>query len=961
MRTLLIVTAATGPVPDFAFLTAHGFAVTSLPDNTPDLAERFSAYHIVVIACETRTTEHARIWWQERALSLYVRNGGRLLFTGPSFGAWAFVWSAFPVLLPVTPLKTYAPAENFSDRFRWVRDKENARSFLVRPSDHPVCAGLRDWPAFHRGGLPGSYNAYDFEHWAPKPHTDVALTTEDGQVALSFMPFGAGRTGFLLADVHDDAGASWAAWPDREKFWAALLHHLDIGELRIARAPAGLVPFEPRLPLVRRPRFAFARGPRTGNPDWPRVLTRTDWTMLADNQIAVNVSGNPIAREPAVYGDGWFRDARAEPGIGHVKFYPPAHQFDAALSVDLVVAGRVVELQPVPDAHCWQPHLRVNRFASADGALVLEQRQCVADDLVCVELHLVHGRADSVRLRGWNRHHGFLRNGDAHSLLGQIESGAFFGVAHFSGAASASAPWTTREAPLRYETEISFSSDSASAPASLHLAFTAALELRDVESRLAAFHHNPALPFAAAFAKWDNLFMEQVPAFRSDDPLVERLVYGAFFGYLVNLYDIPYEPWRDPHSCPSKMHFDPQWEQDDVQVATIAKWLRDPSVISRQLLRPFRLGFMLNVNAALGPIPAERARGLVGELQQYSVPLRERYLFTRDSTLRRALLDALLREDAENDAHTPVDPATGLLCTYNCLGMDDSPRWDMVSPGQKAEWFQSFVRPIITPEVNATSAHRAAFIAELLAEEGDPRAESFRARAADRARRIRQHLWSETAGFFVDRIAGEAAFSDVLTPMGFAPLLLGPSEVAARAARTLDDESVFKTPYGLPTVARAHPKFDAMSYWRGSIWSRTNWFAVEAVHAAGLRAQTAELTRRWLALVLKNGSDLRENFNPLTGDAKCATMFTEGLAGMADVYLKNIVGFRPTWDGFDLDPVALDAATPSFTFGPFRYREREITIAWDRATARGELCLDSEPPVHWTAGVRQSFGVNTSA
>ncbi|MBC8008975.1 MAG: hypothetical protein H7067_02625, partial [Burkholderiales bacterium] len=199
-------------------------------------------------------------------------------------------------------------------------------------------------------------------------------------------------------------------------------------------------------------------------------------------------------------------------------------------------------------------------------------------------------------------------------------------------------------------------------------------------------------------------------------------------------------------------------------------------------------------------------------------------------------------------------------------------------------------------------------------------------------------------------------------PMGFDPLLLVTvdAEVAAGAARALNDETVFKTPYGLPTVARSHPKFDATSYWRGSIWSRTNWFAVEALQAAGLRAETAELTRRWLALVLKNGSDLRENFNPLTGDAKCATMFTEGLSAVADVYLKNVVGFRPTWAGFDLDPVALDASTPSFSFGPFRYRDHEIAITWDRPTATGELRLGTTPPVPWVPGVRASFALDGS-
>ncbi|HEY9250265.1 MAG TPA: hypothetical protein VIO38_14085, partial [Rariglobus sp.] len=226
MRTLLCVTAPGGPVPDFGFLNARGYAVTPLPDNAPDIEQALGAHDIVVLACETRGTQYARIWWYERALFRHVNGGGRLLFCAPGFTLWGMFYATYPALMPVTPSHRSGVAENYSTRFRWDRDKEMPRSHRVIPSDHPVCAGIADWPAFHEGAKPGSYNAYDFDRWLPKPHTDVALLTGEGDVALAFMNFGLGRTGFLLADIHDDAGASWSAWPDREKFWTALLRHL---------------------------------------------------------------------------------------------------------------------------------------------------------------------------------------------------------------------------------------------------------------------------------------------------------------------------------------------------------------------------------------------------------------------------------------------------------------------------------------------------------------------------------------------------------------------------------------------------------------------------------------------------------------------------------------------------------------------------------------------------------------
>ncbi len=935
MRPLLCITAASGPRPDFGFLAAHGYAVTHLPDTTADLGKRLADHAIVIAACETRGTQHARFWWMERELFAFVRGGGRLLFTAPCYGAWSQVWSAFPALVPVTPLMRSACAENFSDRFRWDRGWERPlRSPLVPEPGHPVCAGLRDWPEAYQGAKPGSYNAYDYDRWTPKPHTDVALRTLDGDVALAFMPFGAGRTAFLLADLHDDGGASWASWADSERFWAALLRHLDTKPLRLELAPAA--------------------GPALGDSAaWVRALTRGDWTMLADNQLALNVSATPYTREPAAYSDGWFRPVDEEPGIGHAKFYPPATQFDCALSADPVVGGRVVPLAVVPGSRIWRPHLLTQRFRSADGALELEKRTAIADDVVCAELRLVHGDVDAWRLRGWNRHHGFLEGDASGRLLGQVENGICFGVA-----TGGRPHWTLlREAPLRYEAELPAPREGV-----LTLLFTVAMERATVAARLDAARAAPASVFDSAFHLWDDYFRREVPAFRSEDPEIERLVYGAFLGFRINLYDIPYEPWRDPHSCPSKMHFDPHWEQDDVQAATIGKWLRDPRAIEGQLLGPFRLRLMLNKNAVHGPLDRE-PQGLVSELQQYSIPLRELYLFDPRPELRRELIAMLLREEAKNEEVTPVDPATGLFCTFNCLGMDDSPRWDLVSPGQKAEWFQTFERGMVTPDVNATIAHRAAFLAELLEAEGDVvRAAEFRARAERRKRLIREHTWSEAAGFFVDRVGGESGCSDVLTPMGFAPLLLGPYDdaVARGVERALEDENTFRTPYVLPTVARSHPKFDANSYWRGAIWPRTNWFAAEALQAAGLREAAATLTRRWLELALKDGADLRENYNPLTGAKKCAHMFTEGLAGIADLYLKNVVGFRPTLSGFDLDPISLTPDTPSFAFGPLRYRGHDVTITWDRSAGRGELLLDRLAQA-WTPGARLSIAVPSPA
>jgi len=205
-RKLLCVTGESGPRPFFDFLSESDFSVTYVADNSPELERRIGESDLVILACETRGTQHARIWNHERGLFQFVRSGGRLLFCAPGIGAWSMVRNAYPALLPVTPLMDSAVAENFAKQFRWDREWEGGRRKKVVASEHPAFSGIRDWPDFYEGAKPGSFNAYNFDRWAPKPHTDFALRTADGGLALAFMPFEKGRTGFLLATCMTTAG-----------------------------------------------------------------------------------------------------------------------------------------------------------------------------------------------------------------------------------------------------------------------------------------------------------------------------------------------------------------------------------------------------------------------------------------------------------------------------------------------------------------------------------------------------------------------------------------------------------------------------------------------------------------------------------------------------------------------------------------------------------------------------------
>ncbi len=90
--------------------------------------------------------------------------------------------------------------------------------------------------------------------------------------------------------------------------------------------------------------------------------------------------------------------------------------------------------------------------------------------------------------------------------------------------------------------------------------------------------------------------------------------------------------------------------------------------------------------------------------------------------------------------------------------------------GRTSGFYQNPVSPCLTWLCAWCSPWYAARSMPSLSEAADPRASAFSDLAGKRKAELREHLWSPEAGFFLDRIAGEEGYSDVITPMGFALL-----------------------------------------------------------------------------------------------------------------------------------------------------------------------------------------------
>lgn len=105
---------------------------------------------------------------------------------------------------------------------------------------------------------------------------------------------------------------------------------------------------------------------------------------------------------------------------------------------------------------------------------------------------------------------------------------------------------------------------------------------------------------------------------------------------------------------------------------------------------------------------------------------------------------------------------------------------------------------------------------------------------------IHRQLWDDTDNFYYYRHLGQGngsgalgVFERVMTPSGFAPLLLdgvSDARVIQLIAR-LDDAASFALPQPLPTVTPGSSF--SMNMWRGPAWTNTNFFTILGLRKYG--------------------------------------------------------------------------------------------------------------------------------
>lgn len=184
-------------------------------------------------------------------------------------------------------------------------------------------------------------------------------------------------------------------------------------------------------------------------------------------------------------------------------------------------------------------------------------------------------------------------------------------------------------------------------------------------------------------------------------------------------------------------------------------------------------------------------------------------------------------------------------------GMDNSPRKDE--------------GPILWVDALGQQALAALYISKLAAEAGNKAVEKrFRREYRQLCRLLNRHYWDKGDACYYDIFEDGHAFTRILTPASFWPVLAqAPSRADARrmAAFALAPERLGgDRPWKSVSAADKAFVADGGQYWRGGIWLPTAYMGIKALEASGQQ----ELADRTAAALLRQMLAVYRDFEPHT-------------------------------------------------------------------------------------------------
>lgn len=720
----------------------------------------------------------------------------------------------------------------------------------------------------------------------------------------------------------------------------------------------------PRAPFSFIPSGLPRNAPRKP-PFWRRFFAGLDQDFLTDNQLSL-----------------WAR--RDGPGIRALHFYPlpfaheftePKWSFDEIVNHDCLRAtGPSLQIQATRTTIRFQPDL-VEKRMRVKGGSIRERCAVVGNTLAlaweiagvretgiecalpffAARLEAVPPARDGLGLQSFlvsvrdEVHVALSVSGMGELAVGELSAGT-------------EAPGTGFAAELR---------GSVGRGGKVSLALSVAYDRGEALRAARTAAARPEEMFGEATRAWDAYLSGVVPRFSCSNKELERLYYYQAYVTRCNLYDIPFEPFTHPYTCPWKTGAVWQWSWNTPLDSVAERWLNDKELgaggillegsnggapnmgsylhpLDRVTALRDRHSYFLAVSAyqkKLGPdyrieavstLPHTTPNGLLGAW--------EHYLCSQDRGHLRAFLALMAEAEASFSSR---ELPSGLYACYFVDEFDYSLRWKPYTPGfRKADPQNAFrmETPVVAVDYNCylyALRERIVEAAAILSSDvalGPDVAEMGRRNAKLRDS-INRHLWDEADGFYYDAHPGTLERSGVKCIGAYAALYAGiasPTQ-AERMVAHLEDPREFGTPYPCPSVSMDTPDADpsVITYGGDSMITSGIWFTTVGLARYGFRDLAARYVARTIQMLTLGGPSSSYSYHSVTGAPNQARHQLAAQSCIAtDLVCRYVVGLEPrSGGGIGVDPLALDAlGVRSLRFGPYRYGSRSVTVRYDART-----------------------------
>lgn len=695
--------------------------------------------------------------------------------------------------------------------------------------------------------------------------------------------------------------------------------------------------------LKKRKPVAFGKGLKTTPVDWRKILKDNEQTFLTDNQLSV------------------FFDKK-NPGCEKIHFYPIPfpHQFTKGKwdYLELVSRNSLQSVGPKIDFLSekttieFLPSLLQKTMITGKAKIV--ERSAVSGNTLVMEWSFqeLNSTVLNFSLPYFDAGVEKVKNGICLSIKNQV-----FVVLTFGGRVS-EVCFETKEKPLECKAQVKVLKNRK-----IYLVCSFGYNKSEVIRSSTRAVKIPGTIFKSAEKSWEDYFTKIVPHFSCSDKNLEKLYYYQVYTTRADLYDIPYEPFTHPYTCPWKTGAIWQWSWNTPINSIGERWLNDKQIGAGGILLEGDNGGGLNVGSYLHPVKKIRALRSHNEYMQligaYIKKLPEKYdlmalatiphttpngllgawefyLCSGDKKFLREALGIMREAEYEFSKHALLN---GLHTTCFVDEFDYSLR---LKPFIKAfkkgdpEMMMKMDTPFIAIDYNCylyVLREKMIEAANILRADFD--IEKTRRKNEKLKSAIQRYMWNEKEGFFFDVDPRDMKHSNVKCLQAFSTLFAGIAspEQAERMVKRLKNPKEFGTPYPCPSVSMDTPDVDpSLLTYGGDVENVSGlWFTVEGLVRYGYTGLAGEYINKAIEMVTKEGPSSSYSYHCLTGKYNMEKHALAYSCAM-DLICKYIIGINPQPNGeFKINPVALPkSGVKKFKFGPYLYRGKWITVEFNQ-------------------------------